>query len=102
MSRKIEIAKAEPAGLPQMRHAFEAAEAVAFDAPSAIDTKLTGQRVEDGVDVGRNVQSPPLNVVAGVDNDGQVLGSNRVEKSLYKLRATGAASQNDDHLGSPR
>ena len=102
VSCQIEIAEAEPLGLAQMRYAFEAAETVALDAPSALHAELAGQRVEDGVDVGRNVQPPPLNVVGGIDDDSQVLGSDREMQSLHEFGAAGPAGENDDHLGSPR
>src|ERR1019366_5036382 len=102
MSGKIEIAKAEPGGLSQMRHALEAAETVALDAPSALDAELSGQSIQNGIDVGRNMQSPPLDIVGCIDDDGQIFGSNRVLQPLHQFCAAGAASENDNHLGGPR
>src|ERR1035438_4896557 len=102
MSGEIEIAETEPVRLTQMRHAVEAPEAVALDAPSALDAELSGKRVEDGVDVGRNVQSPPLDVVGGIHDDGQVIGSNGMLQSLDQFCAARPAGENNDHLRSPR
>ncbi len=102
MGGKIKIAEAEPCRLPQTRHALHAAETVALDAPSAVDAELASESVEDGVDVGRNVQPPPVNVVAGVDDDGQIFWSDLVMQALNQFCATRAACENDDHLCGPR
>src|ERR1035438_6448426 len=102
MGREIEIAKTEPTGLAKMRHEFETAKTVALDAPSALDAELSGQSIQNGIDVGRNMQSPPLDIVGCIDDDGQIFGSNRVLQPLHQFCAAGAASQNDDHLRSPR
>ncbi len=102
MGGEIEITEAEPRRLTESRHALETAKTVALHAPAALDAELASQSVEDGIDVGRNVQPPPLDVVAGVDDDRQIFGSDLVMHSLDEFRAAGATCQDDDHLRYPR
>src|ERR1035438_117523 len=85
-----------------MRHALETTKTIALDAPSALEAELAGKRVEDRVDIGRNVQPPPFDIVTGVDDDGQVVGSNLVMQTLNEFCAASAAGENDDHLRCPR
>ncbi len=101
MGRQIEVAKTEPRRLPQFRHAFKAAKTFVLQAPAALWAERAGEGVQHRIDVGRNVQPPPLDVVASVDDNGQVFRSDGVLQTLNELCAAGATGENDDHLGSP-
>ena len=98
--RQIEIAEREPRRLPELLHALEAAEAVVVHAPAAVGAEQARETVQDGVHVGRNVQAPPLDVVAGVDDDGEIFRRDHLLQTLHQLCAAGATGEYDDHYAA--
>ena len=91
VSGQVKVAQAEPRGLAEARHALKAAKAIVFNAPAALDAQRIGQRIKNGIDVGRDMQSPPLDVVASIDDDSEVLGRDNVVQALHQLRSPGSA-----------
>jgi hypothetical protein len=91
MRRKIAVTGMKPDGLPHLAHGVKAEESIALHAPTALLAEFAGQHVHDGVDVGRDVKAPPEQIVAGVDDDGQVFGADEVAKSVDEFGAAGAA-----------
>ena len=73
---EVAVAGVKPDGLAQFAHGLQAKESVALHAPAALLAEQSGQHVGDGIEIGRNVKSPPLQIVSGVDDDGEILGGN--------------------------
>jgi hypothetical protein len=68
-----------------------------FHAPSTLATEHAGEHIGDGVDVGRNVETPPEQVIAGVDDQRDVFGGHDLAQSVDELGAAGAAAEDADH-----
>src|ERR1017187_10837825 len=100
MGCEIKIAETKPRRLPKLLHALQAAEAVAVHAPAALLAEQVRQSVEHRIDVGRDVQPPPLDVVAGIDDDREVLRRDHLLQTLHQLGAAGSARENDDHCAN--
>src|ERR1700722_18892228 len=101
MGGEVAIAGVKPGRLSELTHGVEAKESVAFHAPAALLAEFTGQHVDDGIEIRRNVESPPEQIVTGVDDDGQLIGRNNLGESIDKFCAAGAAGENRDHA-APR
>src|SRR2546430_6656418 len=59
MDREITVAHLKPDGLSQMSHCLQAKECIALHAPASLFAKKSSEYVGDGIEVGRDVQSPP-------------------------------------------
>ncbi len=94
---EIAVAGVKPDGLAQFAHGLQAKESVALHAPAAFLAEQSGQHVGDGIEVGRNVESPPLQIVSGVDDDGEIFGGNDLAQAVHKLGAAGASGEYDNH-----
>jgi hypothetical protein len=97
VSCKVAIANAEPVWLTQLLHGLQAMKGVTANAPTALRAQNSGEDVSDRIYVRRNVKSPPLVIVAGVDDNGEFLGRQNAAQSIHKLCAACAASENGDH-----
>src|SRR5262249_29512789 len=64
---------------------------------SALAAEHAGKYVRDGVDVGRDIESPPQQIIACIDDDGDVVGGHRLTQAIHKLRATCTAAEDADH-----
>src|ERR1035437_2984023 len=100
MCRQIKIAETEPRRLPELLHTLQAAKAVVVHAPTAVLAEQVRQSVEHGIDVWRNMQSPPLEVVAGIDDDREVIRRDHLLQALHQLGAAGPAREDDDHCAN--
>src|ERR1019366_5256020 len=78
-------------------HGVQTKKSVALHAPPALRAQFAGQQVSDGIEIGRNVQSPPHQVVAGIYDDRQFFRTNDLPQSIHELGAARAAGQNRDH-----
>ena len=74
MRGEVAIAESEPGVPVESLQCAEHVTAVAANAPTAIARCQARQGVDDGVEIRRNVEPVKLLVVAGVDDDGQVIG----------------------------
>ena len=70
---------------------------VAAHSPPALSAEKAGERIGDGVDVGRNIKAPPLVVVTGVHDDRKFFGRHNAAKAVHEFRAAGTAREHDDH-----
>ena len=81
-------------------------------APAGLLVDHAGQRVEHRVDIGRDVQAQVLEVVAGVDDDGQALAQSRASPTTslapptaareHDVRAAALARSSEQVLGLGR
>ena len=96
---EIAIAETEPRRRPVGGHRGETAEGLVGAAPAAPGVEHTGERVHDGVEIGRDVQAPDLGVVAGVDDDAQRGRIERRREAAEQLGGAGTARERDDSHG---
>src|SRR5215475_11615082 len=97
MNGQVTIAGVEPDGLPQLSHVLQAEEGVALDAPSALTAQHAGESIGNRVEVGRNVESPPEQVITGVDDDCELFGRDHLAQAVDELGSAGPACQYCDH-----
>src|SRR4029077_20636712 len=71
---EITITHVKPDGLSQLAHGLQAVKGVALHAPATFFAEQAAENVGDGIQVGRDVQSPPLEIVAGIHDECDVLG----------------------------
>src|SRR5689334_10088531 len=70
-------------------------------APAALLVSETGQRVEDAVEVGRNVEAEDLDVVPDVSDHGHVRRIDDVDEAPQEPSASDTAREHDDlHAGT--
>ena len=96
MRAEISIAELEPGWPAESGDRLERPEGLAAKAPAALAIRETGERVHHRVDVGRDEETEVLEVVAGVDDDGQLLGAERRRESVDQASAADAARERDD------
>src|SRR5271170_2054571 len=63
---EVTVADVEPNGLGKLTHGLQAKECVTLYSPAALLAEQAGHRVGDRVQVGRDIQSPPFQIVSGV------------------------------------
>ncbi len=97
VDRQIAVAGMEPDRFAQLSHRLEAEKRVALDAPTSLFAEQTREDVRNGVDIGRDVQTPPFQIIAGVHDDGEFFGWHYLAQAVHKFRASRATCQNDDH-----
>jgi hypothetical protein len=71
-------------------------ERVVDDAPPALGVDQPRERVEQGVDVGADVEAMELEIVGDVGDDGQLDRLAQHGEAVRQLRAAGAARQQGD------
>src|SRR5258706_175792 len=91
----IAVAQVEPRVGAVCRHRAEALERLVDEPPAAHDVELPGERVGHGVEIGRDVESPDLRVVAGVADDGEVTRGDERREASQQLGGAGAAGERD-------
>src|SRR5207302_9393068 len=104
MDREITVAHLKPDGLSQMSHCLQAKECIALHAPASLFAKKSSEYVGDGIEVGRDVQSPLEQAVTGIDNQCQLFGCDVFAKSINELGLSRPTGQHNDHaalLASP-
>ncbi len=95
MQSDIAIAEAEPGLAAERLHRFHERPGFVVPAPAKFAIGQPGQRIGDGIDIGRNRQAEMLEIVAGVDDDQQVLGRHDARQAQSELGAADAAGR--DH-----
>jgi len=93
---QVKVAEAEPGGPAQLLDLFDGTPRFAITAPAGVGVGDAGQRVGDGVNVGANCEAEVLEVVAGVDDDGEVAGRKDLRQTVGQLGAADAAGEEDD------
>ena len=97
MHCQIAVAGVEPCGFAELPHGLQAKKSIAFHSPSAFAAEQPGENVGDGINVGRNVESPPQQVIAGVHDQSDFFGGDNLAQSIDKLCAASAAGEYADH-----
>ena len=92
---EIEVAELEPRVAAPLPRRLERAPGLARPAPAALLVVEAGERVEHGVEVGRDVQAEHLEVVADVAHHGEARPEDVVE-TARELCASDAAREADD------
>src|ERR1051325_5718639 len=87
----------EPRGLTELAHGLQEKKRVALHAPSPLAAQHPREHVGDRVNIRRNVQAPPQQVVAGIDPQRTLFGGRDLAQADDKLRASGPAAQNTNH-----
>src|SRR3954447_23039171 len=80
-----------------MSHRLQAEKGVALHTPASFSAQHPREHVCDRVDVGRNIKSPPEQVIACVEDDGNLFGGHGLNQAVHALRAPGAAAEHADH-----
>ena len=81
---------------PSVATLSSARQRLAGASPAACFVVGARERVEDRVEVGRDVQPEHLDVVADVADDGDVRRRRRVDDALHEARAADAAREDDE------
>src|SRR6267142_3871007 len=74
MCSQIAVAELEPTRRSQHLYALKALKVVAFQAPAAFRAQHARERVSDGIQIRRDVQSPPDEVVTSVHDQCELVG----------------------------
>src|SRR5579871_1342425 len=97
MNSEIAVADMKPDWLVEGLHGFEAKKCISLHSPATLFAQASSERINDGVNVGGNVEPPPFKVVAGVDDESEFFRCNDVTQAFYKFCTAGAAGKDDDH-----
>ena len=95
VGRQVPVAEAEPGLLAVALEHRRRAEGLVADPPALAAVVEAGQRVHDGVVVGADEEAVALEVVGGVDDDGQLVADDRLETGR-ELRPADATGERDD------
>src|SRR5262249_57289253 len=99
---EVEVAEPEPALAAELGDGLERLPGLARAAPALRLVEAAGERVEDRVEVGRDVEPEHLEVVADVAHDRQLARVDRLRDRPCEPRAAEAAGQDDDvHRAEP-
>jgi hypothetical protein len=93
---EVAIAELEPVAAAVTAYGLERAKALVTLTPAALRVAEVRERVEHGVDVGTDVQTPVLEVVADVHDRRQRLGRQHAGHAVEQARAAHAARQIHD------
>src|SRR5262245_20538301 len=103
MESEVEVAEPEPVLPAPARDRLERAPALLGATPAALVVGQIGERVENRVEVGRDVQPEYLEVVADVPDDRQLARLENVLQAAGEARAADTAGEEDDlHAGTAR
>ena len=97
MEGEIPVAEPEPGLTAEGRHRLEAVERLVAPAPPPVAIEAAGQSVGDRIEIGGDVEPPPLEIVPGVADDGEVRGIDHGGETPDQLGGSGAAGEDDDH-----
>ena len=90
------------ATLHQLAQTVQCDESFVAQAPAGLGVDLVRKRVDDRVDVRRDVQSAPLHVVTDIDDGGHIGGRNGADQAFEKARRADPAGQHDVGLARGR
>src|SRR4051812_30088744 len=91
------VADVKPVRLSQLSHGLETIESIALHTPATLLAEHPGHHVSDGIDVRRNIKTPPFEVVAGIHNDSELFRRNYLMQAIDEFGATCAPAEHDDH-----
>ena len=93
---EVAVAEPEPRLAAERRGALERVPRLVRTAPAALLVGQAGERVEDRVEVGRDVEAEHLDVVADVADDRELARVDHLDEPAQEARAADAARQADD------
>lgn len=93
---EIAIAKIEPGFAAIDAESFQEMKRFAAHAPAFGGIDDAGQRVRDDVQVGRNFQAVQDDVIAGIDDDGEVVRIHGAIKTEKQFRCADTAGKSCD------
>jgi len=102
MCGDVLIAQLKPRFFAQPFQSIQRVEGVSGNAPSALAVHDSGKRIEHCVHVGRNVQAVELSVIAGIDDDGDLLRRHDCGKAFEEFCGADAARQDCDQMHKSR
>jgi hypothetical protein len=94
--REVPVAQTEPRGLAEGRQRTQRGERVALDTPALRRIGQRRQRVEDGVEIGGDVEPEELLVVARIPDDGDVGGVSALRETPKKPGSPHATREDRD------
>ena len=97
MHRQITIAELKPVFAAQAFDLLHKSPRFAGAAPAELLIVYTGQRIHHRVEVGANGKAHVLEIVTGVDDDGQLIGRQHCGQPDGKARTAHATRKCDDH-----
>ena len=96
MQPEVEVAELEPAFAAQLANRLEGAPRLVRSPPAALVVAESRNRVDDRVEVGRDMEPEHLDVVADVSDDRDVRGRNDVHQAADEPRAANSAGEDCD------
>ena len=96
MEPEVEVAEEEPSLATPLPSRLERSPRLPGPTPAALLVVQSGERVQNGVEVGRDMEAEHLDVVADVADHRQLAGVEDVVQPTRELRASHAAGEADD------
>src|ERR687897_1461534 len=96
MHPEIPVAELEPRFASKIGDRLERVPGLAGSPPTSFLVVQAGERVQDRVEVGRDVEAENLEVVADVPDHRHTRGSHGIDEAAHEPRATDAAAQDGD------
>ena len=103
MQAEIAIAEPEPALAAEPPRFLEGDPGLVRPSPAALLVGDVGQRIQDAVEIGRDVKTEHLDVVADVPDHGDACRIGRAHETAQEPRAADAARERHDpsHVSDP-
>ena len=96
----VAVAEPEPVLPTEARRRLEGVPRLVGSPPAALGVDEPAERVDEAVEIGRDVEAEDLDVVADVADDRELAGLEDVVEASREARAAAAAGQQDDpHAG---
>ena len=99
----VAVTQPEPVLPSEARRGLERVPGLAGTPPAAVGVDEPAERVDEAVEIGRDVESEDLDVVTDVADDRELSGlEDRVEASRETRTAASSGQQDDLHAGTAR
>jgi hypothetical protein len=76
---------------------LQAEKGIALYAPATLAAKQTGENVGDGIYIRGNVETPPQQIVAGIDDQRDLFRWDHLPQTIDELGAARAAGKHTNH-----
>ena len=98
---EVAVAEVEPRGAAEPSERLHRLPRLAGQAPAPLGVDLAGERVGDRVEIGADRQAVQLDVVADVDDGGDLVGRADLHEAGQEAGCADAARDDRDHRGHP-
>ena len=95
--RKIAVAQLKPSLGIQFTECFETLKRIAFNTPSLSRIRQARERIDNRVQIGRDVQTVHLHVITRVADDADFFGWMHSPQAIEKAGRSHAAGKSDNH-----